>query len=50
MDLFMEHAMKQLLIPRMGLSEEVAETILAQIENSYVTGAVWAVDGGYGAS
>ena len=50
MDLFMDHAMKQLLIPRMGLSAEVAETILAQIENSYVTGAVWAVDGGYGAS
>ncbi|MCG2633447.1 MAG: SDR family oxidoreductase [Gammaproteobacteria bacterium] len=50
MDLFMEHAMKQLLIPRMGLAAEVAQTILGQIENSYVTGAVWSVDGGYGAS
>jgi len=31
---------------RFGVPEEVAEVILAQIEASYVTGSVWAVDGG----
>ncbi|WP_353570860.1 SDR family oxidoreductase [Candidatus Albibeggiatoa sp. nov. BB20] len=31
---------------RLGTPEEVAEIILAQLESTYVTGAVWVVDGG----
>jgi len=50
LDKFMEYAMQKPLIPRLGLATEVAQTILGQIENNYVTGAVWAVDGGYSAS
>jgi len=31
---------------RYGKAEEVAEVIVAQLESSYTTGAIWAVDGG----
>lgn len=42
---------QEALIPfkRFGKSEEVAEVIVAQLESSYVTGAVWTVDGGVNA-
>ena len=33
-------------LQRYGRSEEVAQVIVAQVEATYVTGAVWAVDGG----
>ena len=31
---------------RLGRSEEVAQVIVAQLESTYVTGAIWVVDGG----
>jgi NAD(P)-dependent dehydrogenase (short-subunit alcohol dehydrogenase family) len=33
-------------LQRFGVSEEVAQVIVAQLEATYVTGAVWIVDGG----
>lgn len=33
-------------LKRYGKAEEVAEVIVAQLESSYTTGAIWAVDGG----
>ncbi len=33
-------------LKRTGTSEEVAQVIVAQLESTYVTGAIWAVDGG----
>ena len=41
-------AQQELTIPlrRYGRPEEVAEVIVAQAESTYVTGAVWKVDGG----
>jgi len=37
-------------LQRHGMAEEVAEVIYAQASSSYVTGAVWSVDGGVGAA
>lgn len=34
---------------RYGSADEVAEVILAQLESTYTTGAIWAVDGGVNA-
>lgn len=44
-------AQQEATIPlrRFGRPEEVAEVIVAQLESSYSTGAVWAVDGGVNA-
>ena len=36
-------------LQRYGKAEEVAEVVLAQLEASYVTGAIWSVDGGINA-
>lgn len=36
----------QIPMQRLGTSEEVAQVIIAQLEATYVTGAVWIVDGG----
>jgi NAD(P)-dependent dehydrogenase (short-subunit alcohol dehydrogenase family) len=33
-------------LARLGEPEEVAQVIVAQLESTYVTGAVWVVDGG----
>lgn len=33
-------------LARFGRADEVAEVIVAQLESSYTTGAIWAVDGG----
>jgi NAD(P)-dependent dehydrogenase (short-subunit alcohol dehydrogenase family) len=45
-------AKNEMMIPlrRYGRPEEVAHVILAQIEATYVTGAVWTVDGGVNAA
>lgn len=44
-------AHQETLIPlrRFGRAEEVAEAIVAQLESTYTTGAIWAVDGGVNA-
>ena len=36
-------------LKRYGRAEEIAEVVLAQLEASYVTGAIWSVDGGVNA-
>jgi len=45
-------AHQETIIPlgRYGAAEEVAHVVLAQIESSYVTGSLWAVDGGVDAT
>jgi NAD(P)-dependent dehydrogenase (short-subunit alcohol dehydrogenase family) len=40
------HMETQIPLRRYGKAEEVAEIIAAQLESSYTTGAIWAVDGG----
>lgn len=45
-DTFLENATKSFAIPRVGRAEEVAEAILFQIENDFVTGTTIDVDGG----
>jgi NAD(P)-dependent dehydrogenase (short-subunit alcohol dehydrogenase family) len=37
-------------LQRYGSAEEVAEVILAQLESTYTTGAIWRVDGGVNAT
>lgn len=36
----------QIPLRRFGRAEEVAEVIVSQLESTYTTGAIWAVDGG----
>jgi NAD(P)-dependent dehydrogenase (short-subunit alcohol dehydrogenase family) len=43
---FLENATKSFAIPRAGRAEEVAQAILFQIENDFVTGTTIDVDGG----
>lgn len=44
------HMETQIPLRRYGKAEEVAEIIAAQLESSYTTGAIWAVDGGVNAT
>lgn len=44
------HVASTIPLQRYGRPEEVAQVILAQVEATYVTGAVWAVDGGVDAT
>ena len=41
--------LEKIPVGRFGHLDEVAEVIVAQLEASYVTGSVWAVDGGVSA-
>lgn len=43
------HMVSTIPLARFGTSEEVASVVVAQLESAYVTGCVWAVDGGIGA-
>lgn len=40
------HMESTIPLARFGRADEVAEVIVAQLESSYTTGAIWAVDGG----
>ena len=44
-----EHLMSTIPLQRKALPGEIAAAIYAQLENPYVTGAIWHVDGGVGA-
>lgn len=41
-----EHMSTLIPLKRYGTAEEVADVIAAQLESTYTTGAIWAVDGG----
>lgn len=41
-----EHHAATVPLKRMGTPDEVAEVIVSQLDSTYVTGAVWSVDGG----
>ncbi len=44
-----QHSLSTIPMGRMGTPEEVAQVIISQAHSSYVTGAVWTVDGGVNA-
>jgi NAD(P)-dependent dehydrogenase (short-subunit alcohol dehydrogenase family) len=44
------HVESTIPMSRYGQPREVAEVIVAQLESSYVTGAIWSVDGGVNAT
>ena len=46
MEAIKTHVESTIPMRRYGRPEEVAQVIFAQVEASYVTGAIWAVDGG----
>lgn len=50
MEVIKAHVESTIPMRRYGSPEEVAQVILAQAEATYVTGAIWAVDGGVDAS
>lgn len=45
-----QHVESTIPMSRYGQPREVAEVIVAQLESSYVTGAIWSVDGGVNAT